>query len=488
MTVARNIITKDRTEQMGVDAIRDIADKTNDFAGDGTTTAVVFGQEIFNRGIKAISMGDQPHAVRRGLEAACVFAVEELKKMSSKISSLKDLTHIAQISCKDTELGKLVAEVVNKTGGDGVVTVEDSGEFGTSYETVEGMKLDKGLLDSRLCTDVKKMVAVSENIDVLLYEKQLGSLNELMPFIAAMVKEKRTKLLIVAASYVGDIMPTIIENKLRGLFQSIVVEAPMFGDKQKDVLMDIAQITGARVVNSLWSDPKNVNLEILGKAKKVISGRKETVIVGTTKKSQMKGYITMLQTMMRAKDENIFEKKWLETRLARLSGGVAVVRVGYLTETEQAEKKLRIDDAIRASQCALQEGIVIGGGMVFWRVAGDIEKKIESLRPILDESELTGWKILRDTLRIPARLIMENAGHEPAGILSDISKSKNKNLGFNVSNGKIEDLLKSGIIDPVKVSRLALANAVSAASLLLLARVSVVELVEEDKDKDKKEK
>jgi chaperonin GroEL len=476
VTVAKEIDLKDSYENMGAQMVREVATRTNDTAGDGTTTATVLAQAIFREGVKNVTAGANPMALQRGIQRATEVAVADLERQSKKIKDKDELANVASVSANnDREIGELIAEAMDKVGKDGVVTVEESRTLETALDIVEGMQFDRGYLSPYFVTNPDRMEAVLEDPLILIHEKKIGAMRELLPVLELAANQGRT-LLIISEDIEGDALPTLVVNKLRGTIKVCAVKAPAFGDRRKAILEDIAALTGARVITEdLGVKLENVTADDLGTAKRVIVDKDNTTIVeGAGEARDIQGRVSTIRRQIEETTSD-YDREKLQERLAKLAGGVAVIRVGASTETEMKEKKMRVDDAVNATRAAAQEGIVPGGGIALLRAARALDKL-----ELTDEDEQTGVRILRRALEEPVRRIAENAGVDGAIVIGKVEESKGKQ-GYNAANGKYEDLVAAGIIDPTKVVRTALQNASSVAALLLTTGAAITDAPEPKK-------
>ena len=478
VTVAKEIELKDALENMGAQMVREVASKTSDVAGDGTTTATVLAQAIFREGVKTVAAGANPMALKRGIDKAVERAVEEIKRMSKPVQG-DAIAQVGTISANgDRTIGELIAEAMNKVGKDGVITVEESKTLETSLEVVEGMQFDRGYLSPYFITDPDRMECVLDNPLILIHEKKISSLRDLLPVLEQVAKMGKP-LLIIAEDVEGEALATLVVNKLRGTLQVCAVKAPAFGDRRKAMLQDIAILTGGKAISEdLGIKLENVKLEDLGRAKKVVVDKDNTTIIeGAGKQSEIEARVRQIRTQIEETTSD-YDREKLQERLAKLVGGVAVIKVGAATETELKEKKARVEDAMHATRAAVEEGIVPGGGVAFLRAQRVLDDfKLE------DEDEQIGVTIVRRALEEPLRLIAQNAGHEGSIVVEKVRAEKNENFGFNAATEQYEDLVKAGVIDPTKVTRTALQNAASIASLLLTTEAVVAELPEKKKEK-----
>ncbi len=476
VTVAREIELKDKYENMGAQMVREVAIKTNDKAGDGTTTATVLAQAIFREGVKNVAAGANPMALQRGIQLATDQVVAELERLSKKVKSDEELTNVATVSANnDRTIGKLISAAMAKVGKDGVVTVEESKTLLTELEIVEGMQFDRGYLSPYFVTNPERMEVVLEDVLVLLHEKKISAMRDLLPLLEQTVGASRS-LLIVAEEVDGDALATLVVNRLRGTIKVCAVKAPAFGDRRKAILEDLAILTGGRLITEeLGIKLENVDISDLGTAKRVIVDKETTTIVeGGGDRKAIQGRITTLKKQIEESTSD-YDREKLQERLAKLAGGVAVVKVGAPTEIAMKEIKARVEDALNATKAAAQEGIVVGGGLALVRAS-----KVLDNYSVDDPNVRTGIKIIRRALEEPLRRIAENAGIEGAVAIGEVEKLKG-NKGFNAVNGQFEDLVAAGIIDPTKVVRTALQNAASIAGLLLTTEAAVSEIPEPKK-------
>ena len=475
VTVAKEIELRDPLENMGAQMVREVASKTSDVAGDGTTTATVLAQAIFREGVKTVAAGASPTALKRGIDKAVEVAVEEIKKLHRDVKG-DMIAQVGTISANnDRQIGGIIAEAMKKVGKDGVITVEESKTMETTLEVVEGMQFDRGYLSPYFITDPERMECVLENALILNHEKKISSMKDLLPLLEQIAKLGKP-LLIIAEDVEGEALATLVVNKLRGTLQCAAVKAPGFGDRRKAMLEDIAVLTGGKAITEdLGIKLENVKIEDLGKAKKVTIDKDNTTIVeGAGKAGEIEGRVKQIRQQVENTTSD-YDREKLQERLAKLVGGVAVIKVGAATETELKEKKARVEDAMHATRAAVEEGIVPGGGAALLRALPALEKiKAEG-------DELVGIGIVRRALEEPARQIAHNAGFEGAVVIGKIRDSKDEHFGFNADTGEYVDLVKAGVIDPAKVTRLALQNAASIAGLMLTTEALVAELKEDDK-------
>lgn len=475
VTIAKSIELENHFENMGAKLVSEVASKTNDIAGDGTTTATVLTQAIVNAGMKNVTAGANPVGIRRGIDKATRAAVEALKKMSHDVKTKDDIAQIASISADNKEVGKLIADAMEKVGNDGVITLEDSRGVDTSVDVVEGMSFDRGYMSQYMVTDNDKMEADLDNPYILITDKKISNIQDILPLLQNVVQEGRA-LLIIADDITGEALPTLVLNKIRGTFNVVAVKAPGFGDRRKAQLQDIAVLTGGTVISDdLGMNLKDATVEQLGQANKVTVTKDATTIVdGAGAKEAIAERVDQIKQAI-SKATSDFDKEKLQERLAKLSGGVAVVRVGAATETEMKEKKYRIEDALNATRAAVQEGFVPGGGTALINVLPALDK-VEA-----DGDEATGVNIVKDALEAPVRQIAENAGVEGSVIVNQL-KSEKPGIGYNAADGKFEDMVKAGIVDPTKVTRSALQNAASVSALLLTTEAVVADKPDDSKN------
>jgi chaperonin GroEL len=474
VTVAKEVELSDPIENMGAQMVKEVATKTSDLAGDGTTTATVLAQAIFREGLKNVTAGANPMELKRGIDRAVDAVVEQLKTLSVPSAGKKEIAQVGTISANnDKEIGNLIAEAMEKVGKDGVITVEEAKGLETTLETVEGMQFDRGYLSPYFVTDPEKMEAVLDDPYILIHDKKISSMKELLPVLEKSAQSGRP-LLIIAEDVEGEALATLVVNKLRGTLKVVAVKAPGFGDRRKEMLRDIAVLTGGQVISEeLGFKLENATLNDLGRAKRVVVDKDNTTIVdGRGKPEEIQGRIAEIRAAI-DKSTSDYDREKLQERLAKLSGGVAVINVGAATETELKEKKARVEDALHATRAAVEEGIVPGGGVALIRAQSALDK----IRGTEDEK--IGVEIVRRALEEPIRMIAQNAGAEGSIVVAKVKESKEKNFGYNAATDAYEDLVKAGVIDPTKVTRTALQNAASIAGLLLTTECVVVERKEE---------
>ena len=473
VTIAKEIELEDPWENMGAQLTKEVATKTNDVAGDGTTTATVLARAMVKGGMKNVAAGANPMALKRGIEKAVEAAVEAIKNESKEIESKDEIAQIAAISAADTEIGTTIAEALDKVGKDGVITVEESNTFGIELEFTEGMQFDKGYISPYFVSDPERQEAVLEEPYVLIVNKKISSAQELLPLLEKVLNTGKP-LALIAEDVDGEALATLVVNKIRGTFNAVGIKAPGFGDRRKAMLQDIATLTGAQVVSEeVGLKLENVTLDLLGKARKVVVTKDDTTIVeGAGSQEDVQGRINQIKAEIDKTDSD-WDREKLQERLAKLSGGVAVIKVGAATEVELKEKKHRIEDAVSATRAAVEEGIVPGGGVTLIRAEAVLDKL-----DLMDD-EATGANIVRHALAEPARRIAQNAGYEGAVIVEQI-RTEGDGRGFDAATGEWVDMVKAGIIDPAKVTRSALQNAASIAAIVLTAESAVVEKPEEE--------
>ena len=474
VTIAKEIELEDAFENMGAQLVKEVATKTNDVAGDGTTTATVLAQAMIGEGMKNLAAGANPIILRKGMKKATDCAVEAIEKMSSKVKGKEHIAKVASISAGDEEVGNLVADAMEKVTGDGVITIEESKTMQTELDLVEGMQFDRGYISAYMATDMDKMEAVLDNPYILITDKKISNIQEILPLLEQIV-QSGSKLLIVAEDVEGEALTTLIVNKLRGTFNVVAVKAPGYGDRRKAMLEDIAILTGGQVISSeLGLELKDTTMDMLGKAKSVKVQKENTIIVdGEGKKKDIQARIAQIKKQIEETTSD-FDREKLQERLAKLSGGVAVIRVGAATETEMKEAKLRLEDALAATRAAVEEGIIAGGGSAYIHAS----KKVEKLAEDLEGDEKTGASIVLKALEAPLYHIAANAGLEGSVIINKVKESK-VGIGFDALKGEYVDMVAAGILDPAKVTRSALQNATSVASTFLTTESAVANIKEE---------
>ena len=481
VTIAKEIELENKFENIGAELIKEVASKTNDIAGDGTTTSTVLTQAIIREGLKYVAMGVNPVGIRHGIEAAGKEVVKELKVNAKKIESKEEIAQVARISAEDPEVGNVIAEVMEKVGKDGVITVEESQTFGLSSDVVEGMQFDKGYISPYMITDSEKMKAEFEDPYILITDKKISSLSEVLPILEKITQAGKKDIVIIAEEVEGEALATLVINKLRGTFNALAIKAPGFGDRRKEMLDDIAVITGGKVITEdLGIKLENATIDMLGSARKIIATKDNTTIVdGKGDKQDIEKRISQIRKEIEASDSD-FDKEKSQERLAKLSGGVAVLKVGAATESELTYKKHKVEDALAATKAAVEEGIVAGGGTALVK-AGVVVKSKDIKTPSHDMADEfdAGFKVLLRALEEPLRQIVQNAGKEEGAVIANLIRNKTelKNNGYNaITNKPVDDMIKEGIIDPVKVTRSALENAISVSAMLLTTEVAVTDL------------
>jgi chaperonin GroEL len=476
VTVAKEIELEDPYENMGAQLVREVASKTSDVAGDGTTTATILAESIYREGLRNVTAGANPTSLQRGIMKGVDAIVEDLKKLSKKVSDRTEIAQVATVSANwDKTIGEIIADAMDKVGKDGTITVEEAKSIETTLEVVEGMQFDKGYLSPYFVTNAEAMEAVLENAYILIHEKKISSLKDLLPLLEKVAKAGRP-LLIIAEDVEGEALATLVVNKLRGTLQVCAVKAPGFGDRRKAMLEDIAVLTGGRcITEDLGIKLENIKLEDLGKAKRITIDKENTTIVeGEGKQNDIQGRVAQIRRQIEETTSD-YDREKLQERLAKLAGGVAVINVGAATETEMKEKKARVEDALHATRAAVEEGIVAGGGVALLRA----QKALDSIKD-LEGDEKVGVAIVRRAIEEPTRQLADNAGREGALVVEEVKKRKG-NDGYDVSADEYTDLVKAGIVDPTKVTRTALQNAASIAGLLLTTEALVTEIPEKEK-------
>jgi chaperonin GroEL len=473
VTVAKEIELEDKFENVGAQLLQEVATKTNDVAGDGTTTATILAQSIIAEGLKNVTAGTNPMIIKKGIEKGVNAIIKELKeKISKPVSNQEEIEQVAAISANDKEIGRVIAEAMEKVGKDGVITVEEGQSFIIEKEVVEGMQFDKGYISPYMITDAEKMQAEFNNASILITDKKISSISEILPLLEKIAQSGKKDLVIIADEVDGEALTTLVINKLRGAFNTLAIKAPGFGDRKKETLEDIAILTGGKVISEeIGLKLENTELEMLGQARKVIADKENTTIIeGKGDKKDIDNRVAQIRKELE-KTTSDFDKEKLKGRLAKLTGGIAVLKVGAVTETEQKEKQHRVEDALEATKAAVEEGIVVGGGVALLRCI-----------PVLDKVEVEGEEkiginILRKALESPLRQIAKNAGKDDSIVLEEVKKLKGT-MGYNALTDTYEDLIKQGIIDPTKVTRSALQNAASIASMLLTTEAVITDLPE----------
>ncbi|TSC51778.1 MAG: chaperonin GroEL [Parcubacteria group bacterium LiPW_72] len=476
VTIAKEIELPDKLENIGAELVKQVAEKTNDAAGDGTTTATLLAQSMVNAGIKNITSGANPIAIKRGLEKGVEGVVAALEKSSKPIKSKDEIAQVATISAQDPRVGELISDIMEEVGKDGVITVEESQTFGLQKEVVEGMQFDKGYVSPYMVTDADKMEAIFENPYILITDKKVAAINEILPLLEKLAQTGKKELVVIAEEIEGEALATFVVNKLRGTFNALAVKAPGFGDNRKELLQDIAVLTNAKVISEdLGLKLENAQVADLGQARKVIATKENTTIVeGKGKPQIIKERIAQIKVEIERADSD-YDREKLQERLARLSGGVGIIKVGAATEIELEEKKHRVEDAVEATKAAIEEGIVVGGGVALIRTMPILANLIKRMKG----DEKTGARILYKALSEPLKQIAYNAGKEGAVIVERVEKEKG-NIGYNAETNKFEDLIQAGIVDPTKVTRSALQNAASIAGMFLTTEAVVTDLPEKE--------
>lgn len=477
VTIAKEVELEDKIENLGAEIIKEVAEKTNDVAGDGTTTAVVLAQSIISEGLKNVAAGANPLALKRGIEKGVEKIVKGLKKLSKQITAKEEMAQVATIAAENKEIGNLIAEIMQEIGKDGVITVEESKTFGIQKEIVKGLQFDRGYISPYMITDAERMEAVFEDPYIFITDKKISSLKEILPVLEKVAQTGKKELVIIADEVEGDALATLVVNKIRGVFNALAIKAPGFGDRRKEMLEDIAAVTGSQVISEeVGLKIENIDLKQLGTARRVVASKENTTIIeGKGEKGEIDARVKQIKKELRVSDSE-FDKEKLQERLAKLVGGVAVIKVGAATEVEQKAKQHKTEDALSAAKAAVEEGVVPGGGVALLRAISALDE----LK--LEEDELTGVNILRKALEAPIRQIAQNAGLDGAVIAQKVKEGE-QGFGFNAQTMEYQDLMQSGIVDPTKVVRSALENASSAASMFLTTEVVIAEKPEEKKEK-----
>ncbi|MDI6591610.1 MAG: chaperonin GroEL [Patescibacteria group bacterium] len=476
VTIAKEIELEDKIENLGAEIIKEVAEKTNEVAGDGTTTAVLLAQSIISEGLKNVTAGANPLAIKRGIEKGVEAVIAYLKKIAKPISKKEEIAQVATVSAEDPKIGNLIAEAMEEVGKDGVITVEESKTFGLQKEIVKGLQFDRGYISPYMITDPERMEAVFEDPYILITDKKISALTEILPVLELIAKTGKKELVIIAEEVEGDALATLVVNKLRGIFNTLAVKAPGFGERRKEMLQDIAIVTGAQLISEeVGLKLENIEIKQLGSARKVVATKENTTIIeGKGKKEEIEARIKQIKKELET-TESEFDKEKLQERLAKLAGGVAVIKVGAATEVEQKAKQHKTEDALAATRAAVEEGILPGGGVALLRALPVLEK-LE-----VEEEEKTGVNILKRAIEEPIRQIAQNAGMDGSVVAEEVKK-KGGNYGFNAQTLVYEDLMASGIVDPTKVVRSALENAASAAGMFLTTECVVAEQPEEKKE------
>lgn len=484
VSIAKDISLKDKVENMGAEIVKDVASKTNDMAGDGTTTAVVLTQAIINEGFKKTTLGVNAMGVRLGIEAAAREVVDTLKAMAKPIKSSEEIKQVASISAESEEFGAIIADAIEKVGKDGVVTVEESQSFGVETELVEGMQFDKGYVSAYMITDSERMEAEYNDAAILITDKKISSIKEILPLLEKLAAAGKKELVIIAEDVDGEALATLVLNKLRGIFHTLAIKAPGYGDRRKEMLEDIAVLTGGTVITeTVGLKLENADLKLLGRAKKIVATKDNTTIVGGAgKKGDIQERVAQIRTQIENADSS-YDKDKLKERLGKLSGGVAVIRVGASTEAEMKYLKLKVEDAVEATKAAIEEGIVTGGGTALVRAGAKVAgKNLKAPSTDVSDEFQTGVKIVLKALEAPLRQIAVNAGKDDGEVIVDKIRNGKGNEGYDANADEIiPDMFQVGIIDPVKVTRTGIERAASAAAILLTTEVAVTEEPEEKK-------
>jgi len=475
VTIAKEIELEDKFENLGAQLIKEVAEKTNDAAGDGTTTATILAQAIISEGMKNIAAGANPMAIRRGIEKATEAAVEDLKKNAKPVSGKEEIAQVASISADNKEVGDLISEVMDMVGRDGVITVEEGQSIGIEKEVVEGMQIDQGYISAYMVTDSARMEAVLDDPFVLITDKKISSAQEIVPILEKVVQAGKKDIIIIAEDVDGEALTTIVLNKLRGVFNALCVKAPGYGDSKSEILEDLAILTGTKVVSeSTGTTFDKIELDQLGRARRVVAEKdKATIVEGKGDQKAIKARVDQIKNQIKKSDSD-FDREKLQERLAKLSGGVGVIKVGAATEIELKELKHRIEDAVGATKAALEEGIVSGGGVALV----DVIRSLDEVQTD-DADEKVGVKIVKKALEIPIRQIAENAGKDGSVIIEEVRR-KEKGVGYNAAKDEYVDMVKAGIIDPLKVTRSALQNAASVAAMVLTTEAAICDLPEKN--------
>jgi len=476
VTVAKEVELEDKFENIGAEIVKEVASKTSDVAGDGTTTATVLAQRIITEGLKNVTAGASPLALKRGIDKATQAVVENLKKISKAVGDQNEIEQVASISANDKEIGKIIASAMKSVGQNGVITVEESQSFGIDKEVVEGMQFDHGYISHYMVTDAEKMQAVYSDPLILITDQKISSIQDLLPLLESLAQSGKKELVIIADEVEGEALATLVVNKLRGALNTLAVKAPGFGDRKKEMLHDIAVLTGAKVVSEeIGLKLSSATVDVLGSAHKVVATKDHTTIVGGKgDEDSLKARVSQIEQELKVADSD-FDKEKLQERLAKLTGGVAVIKVGAATETEMKERKDRIEDALAATKAAVEEGVIVGGGVAYLRSLEVIDK-LE-----LSGEEKLGAEILKKALKAPLEQIALNAGKEGSVIVAEVLNQQG-NFGYNAQDDKFEDLVEAGVVDPTKVARSALQNATSAAGMFLTTEAVITDLPKKSDD------
>ncbi len=477
VSIAKEIELEDKIENLGAEIIKEVAEKTKDVAGDGTTTATLLAQAIITEGLKNVTAGTNPLAIKRGIEKSTKVIVDFLKKISRSISGREEIAQVATISAEDSEVGQLIAQAMEEVGKDGVITVEESKTFGIQKEIVKGLQFDRGYISPYMITDTERMEAIFEDPHILITDKKISSLQDILPVLEKIAQSGKKELVIIADEVEGDALATLVVNKLRGIFNTLAIKSPGFGDRKKEMLEDIAIVTGGQVISEeVGLKLDKIEMKMFGHARKVISTKENTTIIeGKGEKGNIEARISQIKKQIK-ENESEFDKEKLQERLAKLAGGVAVIKVGAATEVEQKARQHKTENALSATRAAVEEGIVPGGGVALLRAL----KSLEELKS--EDEEKIGVAILKRALEEPIRQIAQNAGKDGSVVAAEVLKGEGS-FGYNAATDTYEDLMKAGIVDPTKVVRSALENAVSAASMFLTTEAVVAELPEEKEKK-----
>lgn len=480
VSIAKEFELKDKAENLGVEILKEVAEKTSDKAGDGTTTSMILTEAIALEGLKNVAAGAHPLLVKKGLQKGLERIVQYLKDHSRQVTKKEEMAQVATIAALDEEVGEIIAETISEVGKDGVITVEESKKFGLEREIVKGLQFDRGYVSPYMITNVERMEAVLEEPYILVTDRKISSLNEILPLLEKTVQTGKKEILIIADEVEGDALATLVVNKIRGILNTVAVKAPGFGDRKKEMLQDIAIVTGAQLISEeLGLKLENIELKQLGRARKVVVEKEKTTIIeGKGKKEEIDKRIKQIREEIE-RTESEFDKEKLQERLAKLAGGVAVIKVGAATEIEQKTKQKKTENALNATKAAIEEGILPGGGVALLRAT----EVLEDLAKTLEGDERTGVLILKKALEAPLRQIAENSGVDGSIVVEEVRRNKNFSFGFNSLSGKFEDLIEAGVIDPTKVVRTALENSVSAASMLLVTEAVVAERPEKEEKK-----
>lgn len=484
VTIAKEIELEDRIENIGAELVKEVSAKTNDLAGDGTTTATLLAQVLIGEGVKNVSTGLDAVGLKKGMSEATDIVVDNIRSNAKKINTKEEIAQVATISARDKEIGNMIAEVIDKAGKDGVVTVEESQTVGLDKDIVEGLQFDKGYISPYMVTDQERMEAEMKDPFILVTDNKISSINDLLPLLEKIVQSGKKDLVVIAEDVEGEALATLVVNKLRGTFNVLAVKAPGFGDRRKEMLQDIAIVTGAEYISEdVGRKLENVDMTSLGEAHRVVSTKDSTTIVGGKgTKKDIEQRVNQLRSQME-RSESDFDKEKLQERIGKLSGGVAVIKVGAATEVEQKELQHRIEDAVAATKAAIEEGIVPGGGIALVRAAKKLKTHIDKEINKVDLAHTVGAKIVLESLYAPVKQIAENAGYDGAVVLDKVMNQKD-DFGFNAATGKYQNLFEEGIVDPAKVTRSALQNAVSIASMILITESIVADIPKKDNGGD----